>query len=101
VGALSMEVGVESEDVVEDVEGSLAVSVAAGAGMLLASTRGCIAGSGTGRPSKMRSLRPKRPGISCVRNGRAPASAACTKPHRGYSTRRNRASVWTKLKRIL
>lgn len=96
-----MEVGVESEDVVEDIEGSLAASVAVGARMLLASTRGCIAGSGNGRSSKMRCLRTKRPGSSCVRNARAPASAACTKPHREYSTRRDRASVWTKLKRVL
>lgn len=93
VGALSMEVGVEPEDVLVDAEGLLAVSVSAGAGMLLASTRRYIAGSGARRSSNWLSPRAKPPLIFCVRNARVPASAACMEPHREISTRREKASV--------
>jgi len=101
VGALSMEVGVEPEDVLVDAEGLLAMSVSAGAGMLLASTRRYIAGSGACRSSNMMSPRAKPPVIFCARDTRAPASAACMEPHRDISTRRDKASVWTSVKRVL
>lgn len=90
VGALSMEVGAEPEDVVVDAEEPLDVPVSVGAGMLLASTRGCIACAVADRSSNMMFPRAKRPRIFSVRDARALASAACKGPHKESSTKRDK-----------